>query len=463
MFRSPILMVDDDQAYLDQLNRAFSLSGLPCLPILFIGDDPNNESGIDHISADTAHARIIALDINLKEQPDPRDAKQLYTTIEAVLEKIQPKGPYYLLFWSRYKDLPNEIIALLASRSSEIISAPIGWGYLDKTEFQGQDDAMELKSKLLDLISDDKMFHLLLEWEERAGRAASSTLSELYSIAAIPHQNGWQFDETRSKFSDLITHISHQSVGHKNAQNSINHSIETGLLPIIEDRLVALSTDEEVEGLDERWGACLEHIGKPSDLQGLSEDEIAILNSFYNIEEVPEDFSMTKRGVFSQVAENIFTESDKFEGVFGKHEEGLLSIVKDEFVVRSKKSVINELIDSSLFGWLEVGAACDHAQVKNKLHRYLFGMLIPEKYSDYLYKDDRDIKDRVHEGIYRSPTLRYKDENYVIFFSFRYQIGAHGDNEALGKPLFRMRDHLVSEIAFTWSKHSIRPGITSFR
>ena len=453
MFRTPIILVDDEKDQLDKLNMAFALSGLPCLPILYTSE---NETGID---------RIIALDINLRGEQDPTDAKRLYSPIEKVLEKLKPTGPYYLLFWSRYKDLPEQIIILLSTRSKDVVPAPIGWGFLDKTDFQDPGSSDELKRKLLEVVSEVKIFNLLLEWEGRTRRAASYTLSELYKIAATPHDNGWKIEETRKRLITLITHIAHEAVGNKNSKTAPNHAVETGLLPILEDNLLDMTSADSVGRLNDEWASCLSKLGNPAGLESLSEEDTSRLNSFYNLEELPDTYSKCKRGVFVNSAYTDLTDHQKFLKTFGAHTEGfgLSDLVREEFVFKANTDERNAVISASMYGWLEIGAACDHAQLKNKLHRYLFGMLIPAEFQSYLYDGSRNLKDRAHAGIYRSPILRYREKPYILFLSFRYQIGVHPGSDLLGVSLFRMKDHIMNEITFNWSKYSIRPGITSFR
>ena len=196
MFKVPIVLIDDDRNFLDQINQAFSQSGLPSLPILFERENPENSTGIDHTSDfNTKHARIIVLDINLREISNTQNAKNLYPTIEDVLKKLNPQGPYYLIFWTRYENLPKEIIDLIHERSKDIIRAPIGWGFLDKTDFEFPEEPEVLKGKLLNLIKKESIFNLLLQWENRTNYAASETLSSLYQIAALSHDNGWQMNE----------------------------------------------------------------------------------------------------------------------------------------------------------------------------------------------------------------------------------------------------------------------------
>ena len=263
--------------------------------------------------------------------------------------------------------------------------------------------------------------------------------------------------KTNEQIKMMLTHIAHEAVGQKNARSFANYAIESGLLPILEDKLNYVDNSGI---LDDQWNTCLDKLGKR--IESLEGDTISNLNSIYNIEGVPTDHSKTSRGIFVEVNKNILSNEKKFLSVFGPHIKNLNELVKEEFVFKGNDKERQEVICSSKFGWLEIGASCDHAQLKNKFYRYLLGMMIPVQFKEKLSSTTMR-QDRAHEGIYRSPEMSFKDGRYVLFLSFRYQIGVHSDSELLGEPLFRMKDQILNEIAFNWSKHSIRPGITSFR
>ncbi len=465
MFKTHIILVDDDQTYLDQLNSAFASSGLSCVPIVF-RNDPGNVSGIDHVNFDTNHVRIIALDINLREFTSTQDAKVLYPTIEAVLKKLNPSGPYYLIFWSRYGNLPAEIIALLASRSNGEVLAPLGWGFLNKLEFQADVPPDELKKKLLELVDQVCIFRLLIEWENRTGYAASYALSELYKIAAAPHDNGWKIPETQEKLITLLTHIAHESVGRKNATGTANQAVEGGLLPILEDKLLGMTKEENLDSLNAKWSACLKQLGE-NDLENLTDEDIANLNTFYNLEGVPQDFSKTKRGVFVKMPNCEGPLASRFFTRFFGKDISYKKLINEEFLFNTEvgnKSLRKEARENLVLGWIEIGAVCDHAQQKNRLHRYLLSALVPVEYSAMVCQQrESGTMLKAHEGIFRSPVLHYNGKQYILLISFRYTAGLHKDSCMLDKPLFRLKEQIINEVAFAWSKYSIRPGITSFR
>jgi hypothetical protein len=435
------------------------------LPVLFERDNPENETGIDHINFDTKHVRIIVIDINLRESQNTQDAKILYPTIESVLKKLNPVGPYYLIFWSRYKALPEEIVNYFSARSKDEITAPIGWGYLDKTEFQDDEDIEKLKETISNLIGEVCVFRLLLGWENRTSQAASQTLSDIYQIASSQNDNGWKIDDTKEKLIALLTHVAHGAIGHKNSVDLTNHAVETGLLPILEDNFLGMTSDEDIQTLNVEWKECLIKLGDTRALEDLSDEDLSNLNAFYNLEEVTAEYSKCKRGVFVTLADDVKEDRELFCSLFGS-ENSYKKLVAEEFLFNNdigNKKFRNDLRGKIKLGWLEVGAACDHAQRKNRLHKYLLSALVPLECLEMVCKNsDSGISRKAHEGVYRSPLLQYKDEQYVLLVSFRYSAGLHQDSSVLDEPIFRLKEQIINEIAFTWSKHSIRPGITSF-
>lgn len=68
-----------------------------------------------------------------------------------------------------------------------------------------------------------------------------------------------------------------------------------------------------------------------------------------------------------------------------------------------------------------------------------------------------------HSGIYRLPNIKVLDQEYIVKISFMYQVGAIPDfNKWLGRPIFRLKDQILSDISFKASQHASRPGIIRF-
>lgn len=459
MFRNSIVLIDDDQKELDDLNKAFLLAGLPCFPVKY-EIDPDNDTGIDHLNIDTSHVRVIAIDLNLNELPNI-EATAFYPSIESVLRKINPQCPYLLLFWTKNSDIAGEVIELLKERSSSEILAPIQYGNLDKAEFLDQPD--KLSNSIKNEIDQVKVFKSLLLWEERVAKAVSQSVSELYDLS-LEDEITWDFDKTSENFSQIISHIAHESVGKKNVVSNTNFAIESGLLPVIEDRLLRIQWGQE-EDLNTAWETCLPNLGR--NLKLLSEKASTGLNSFYSIEELSSEHPSDSRGVFVKIPNDFLEDTAKCAGLFGS-EYCISDVIKNEFLINNKPA-LSEVRDAAIeelsIGWLEIGAACDHAQSKNRLQRYILGALIPFDYEELCKCEISGGAYRysAHDGIYRHQVISYNGNPHILILSYRYTIGAHGDSEFFGDTLFRVKDKLLNSISFNWSNFTIRPGTTHFR
>jgi hypothetical protein len=271
----------------------------------------------------------------------------------------------------------------------------------------------------------------------------------------------------QANIANVLTHIAHEAVGQINAAVEPNLAIEVGLLPVLEDRLTALSKANP-SALDAEWQRCLPHINVRTP-PPLVPSDVAILNAFYHVDERVEMIQKTTRGAIVSIPSEVLSKGNISEQVFGK-ENSLYKIMETEFLLKGSEEDRQRAADQTILGWLEIGSVCDHAQKKHKLHRYLLAALIPIEYEGLTIiteEKDKGVKkiksDRRHDAIYRFPVLAYKGNQYVLKVSFRYQIGAHTDSEVLGEPLFRIKAQILNEVAFRWGQHSIRPGITSFK
>ena len=216
MFRVPVVLVDNLQKDLDKLSQGFSLAGIPCLTVRW--ENSAELFGIEHIHIDAEHARVIALDINLTDLQNP-DAPQVYSNIGSVLKKLNPQGPYCLIFWSHYSEMAEQIMTLLRERMGAEIKPPIAWGVLNKTDYMAGEDFISepTPDKLLEIIRRAPILEPLIKWELRASVASAETLSELYALAKDGGSNGWNSIATQQNMINIVTHVAHETVGRTNS------------------------------------------------------------------------------------------------------------------------------------------------------------------------------------------------------------------------------------------------------
>ena len=459
-----IVLVDNEERELAQLRDAFFAAGLSCLPLIYIHDDPDNESGLDHLQV-PGHTRILFVDLNLAESHS-LDAQNLVGHIVNVINKvIKNETPYFLVFWSKFRDQPEQVMNLLCERFSGEICLPFAWDILSKVDYQpiGDDSEVDEKTKqrlkedILRLLSSKPLFSAMLYWENRVSKAAKDTFETLYSLSR-PNEENYSITEHNSNLASLIGRVAQESIGKRNVNAHPAHAVETGLLPVLVDKL---AINHNPQDLDRLWQSSLPTL---SDDIELEQHTVGKLNNFFLIEEVRADHSKTDRGVFVEIGQNTRTNSEhrkKFEKHIGR---SITEILSQEFLcitggkTSSQKKTIR---DKTKLGFVEISADCDHAQRKIVLHRYILCALIPAEYHEHTCWPNPD-REKAHEGIYRTSVVNISGSDYIIKLAFRYQIGTHSDNSWFGTPTFRFREQILAEIRTRASQYISRPGIICF-
>ncbi|ANF57239.1 hypothetical protein A5892_06980 [Halotalea alkalilenta] len=454
-----IVVIDDNQDELDSIKRAFFEAGIPCLPIQYINNDPDNESGIDHVDiSDWISPRIIVTDLNLTEIQNAK-AVNLAGPLAKMFQKLSVKGPYLLCIWSKLEKDVADVIQVLEERHWNDITLPLQVSVISKTEFLSE--AEKLKEKLKNLISENSLFDTLLNWEMRTSEAGRSAVAMLYSLAQDNNQSK-SIEDRAGELRKILAAIGNEAIGLKNAADTPALAMECGLIPVLEDQVRSMSG----AALDNKWTDAVPEIGTKQNIDDAVKSK---LNTFYHVEEVLEDFPKDCRGVFVSInGKYLETEknTEKFEKRIGRSIECL---IHEEFLRRKGKAEGRALTEKArnetILGFLEISAACDYAQRKTKFPRYILGALIPAEFEELtsFTTSQGTKKDRAHDGVYRLPRIEVKGKTYIVKFSFKYQLGAQpDDNQWFGGSLFRVRDQILSAIIFNCSQYASRPGVISF-
>lgn len=454
-----IIVVDDNDKELDDIKNAFFESGIPCLPIKYINDDPDNDSGIDHVDiSNWVSPRILVSDLNLTEMQNS-SAVNLAGPFAQMLKKLSIKGPYLLCLWSKLESEVSSVVQILEERYSEDIVLPIQVCVISKSEFLSEPEM--LRNKLKNIISESPLFETLLNWEIRISEAARNTTNALSLLAKESVQTA-SIEDHASELRKILAVIGNEAIGLRNAVDNPSLAMDYGLIPVLEDQVRSMTEAD----LNDKWKIAVPEIGQR---QNIDDSVKSILNAFYHLEEVDIGFSKSNRGVFVSLNNEYLNEEEclkKFEARIGRN---IKSLIHDEFLPNtfnsSQKKLRDEARSEIMLGFLEISPACDFAQRKIKLHRYILGALIPEKFEELTtWKTvSHGVKDKAHEGIHRLPRLRYRGKSYILKLSFKYQLGAQPeDNQWFGDSLFRVRDQVLSSIIYNCSQYSSRPGVISF-
>ncbi|MGO2241604.1 MAG: hypothetical protein ACTH5D_07600 [Halomonas sp.] len=454
-----VVVIDDNNNELDNIKNAFFDAGIPCLPIQYVNDDPNNESGIDHVDiSEWVSPRIIVTDLNLTEVQNAK-AVNLVGPLAKMLQKLTLTGPYLLCIWSKLEKDVAEVMQLLEERHRDNMTLPLQVSVISKTEFLAERG--KLREKLKNLIVENSLFDILFNWEVRISEAGRNAVTMLYSLAQGNNES-MSIENRADELRKILAAIGNEAIGLKNAEKNPALAMEAGLIPILEDQVRSMSSAE----FDSKWAGAIPEIGKKQHIDNAAKSK---LNAFYHIEEVPESFPKDSRGVFIclnsqylETKENV----EKFEKRIGRSIECL---VHEEFLSRKGKADGRALTErarnETILGFLEISAACDYAQRKIKFPRYILGALIPAEFEELSsFTTSQGVKkDRAHDGVYRLPQIDVNGKAYIVKFSFKYQLGAQpDDNQWFGVSLFRVRDQILSAITFNCSQYASRPGVIGF-
>lgn len=448
-----IVLIDDQKEELDQLQESFNFAGYPYFPIHYKSDDPQNDTGIDHVNLEMIKPRIIITDLNLQEQQQ-LNAKHLVAPIARVLKKLQVDGPYLLYFWSKNGSHVEEVINLIVTRYKEI-PLPIHWGILDKSTFKTKPD--KIKQTVANILADNSMFNALFGWENRVSIAAQATIDSLFKLASTPKPediSAFQ-NKTTIKLQEMLAVIGNETLGSKNAKEEPNVAVEQGLTPVLHDHIQ--SNYEHIKHTD--WLTATDKIGTRLE----ADKEIkAHLNSFYHVEELKEHSPKNKRGTWIAFKEDYLEgNQDKVSEHLGRN---IKTLINEEFLncEAGTKETRKDAHAATKLGFIELSAECDQAQRKTKLHRYFLSAMIPIEHEDFTKFRNGESKTK-HNGIYRLPNIIINGKEYIVKISFMYQIGTIPDvNKWLGNAVFKLKEQILADISYQASQHAARPGIIRF-
>ncbi|WP_067101308.1 hypothetical protein [Marinomonas atlantica] len=452
-----IVLIDDNESELDQLHKSFIKAGYPCFPINFINDDNENDSGINHVKLDFLNPRIVLTDLNLYEN-SKIDPKLLAGPIAEILYKIIKDGPYILYFWSKNEKDAEGVMEVLTSRFTDL-KLPLDWGILSKSEFMNDNESLNIRVSRL--IEDNKMFYSLFNWENKIYTAAQATTDSLFNLAKPSTSQGISDfkEKTTTKLQTMIAAIGNETLGIQNAREEPNTAIELGLEPVLHSHIRTINEASS----SSIWRDAAQGIGTRLE-DAMYNDVKAQLNSFLHIENLKENSPKNKRGSWLEFKSEYFEDEKNTRNIKKNFGKKVKSLINEEFFnispVDSDKR--DEVYSKIKLGFLELSAECDQAQRKTKMHRYFLSAMIPKEYEDFTFFREGK-SNTAHTGIYRLPNLIVDGQEYIVKISFMYQVGAvPNSSKWLGKPVFRLKDQILSDISFKASQHAARPGIIRF-
>ena len=108
---------------------------------------------------------------------------------------------------------------------------------------------------------------------------------------------------------------------------------------------------------------------------------------------------------------------------------------------------------------VEASAACDYAQKRRRLPRYIVALEVPEKYQRYIEHSQDGFRMRTrHEALVQSPIFRIGDSTMLLMFHLRMVVSPLPE-WAKFPPVFRIRGQLLDQVIQRLSFHEARLGV----
>ncbi len=439
--QASIAAVDDNLDHLNSIGTVLDRLGLPSVMLHYdVTEEMNEHKGL----------RILFLDLHLS--PDSDSPHKKADALAAVLKELKIQGPWFAIFWSQATDELEEVLDRLIERHTEV-HPPIGHAIMDKVPFLVAKDGTinreklaEVQETLEQILDHSPQVKALLAWDGRMQQAAGDCLANLLNM--IPNTSGWRGPLDQNALPRLFWRIACASYGLGPAQVNITRAIESGLFPILEDRLAALSHDADIQKIWEHF-IDIELRSAPPDKDKLIS---ATLNRFFLIDNSVEDKDKGRRGVFCELT----LRDNDWEKIFGLRKE----IIVGNFANLGKKIKKTEDRDNALnnirYGLIEIGPACDHAQSKAFQSRLILAALVSE---NFLSPISTSKQFAAKDCVFALKPFLFNNSIHHLSVHLGAIITAGDFDGFVGSPFFRLREQVVNDIAFRFAHHFSRLGL----
>lgn len=448
--KNKIIIVDDRQDELDTLSRAFLDNGIGCRPLLY--DNTYFEPLSD--------IRIAFFDLNIGEKKvddsgkTPEEVEKLnsgvYNDLAVAINQYIAKdnGPFALIFWTKNKKIVDGFINYMQNPERGFSNSPfpIVIDCIDKDEFINANNDNNLSKKLLQVLNLEEI-KFLFNFETKTSEAAEKTINKLYEI--IPKDKKW--GENQILFDNLgkiLSKIAASTLGFQHSKENPNKAIYEGLLPILNSEII--NSESEVN-----WTKILTPLFSASSFKEILSPDDTIqrkVNSIFHLEPYVGEKDVRGNVVEIDKTNLELLRSFNIEDVtkwFNK----LLPFNRD------KKTLKRTTRDSAKLIAIELSAACDFSNKKERINKYVLGFMIPCINVKEDINNEQRIESSYHLG---GCDFNLGDENFQIWLNLNFVFGVRSDDPRLGDSLFVMKKEIMDMLGNKYASHVSRIGITSF-
>jgi hypothetical protein len=422
-----LVVIDNDAKHLRGLGDCLARWGAACLQILFTGE-PDGTVCPD--------MRVIFADLHLNEgggtDAGPRD----FSTIGGVLSTLAPTGPYFIVLWTNYPEHAQALKTYLDA-NLEGVPKPFDVVSLNKLDHLTEDgtvrDADGLLTAVRAMVEAQPQIAALLNWEEHILVAAAATVRSIVESTAGDA-------DVAGKLKRLLARLAVEAVGREHVEKNRFGAVNEVLQAILADRIAAAASSGGDPGV---WGRAFD----AADVNAaFSLEDAARLNKTVHIADDAVQASV--RGAVARLSS--IAAIRPFEETFGI---AAASAAEREFWCG------NFAADNASFRWLliQTQAICDFAQSKKGTLPFLLALEMPAA-----ALRQSQLKKAYRPAVWVSPPLLLGGQVKYLCASFRFGVALAPSHCAVDAE-YRLRDQLITDLAYDAHTYAARPGVLGFR
>ncbi len=404
--------------------------------------------------------RVLFLDINLIDDRE-HENKVLIAKLVPVINRVISKEnyPYIIVYWSRHEHHKNLIEEEIFNDERVLKhKKPIGYLSATKSDFFNFDGTQtgdfnhqidELFDKINELIQNFPAYSYLLNWENQVHKATDQTLQDVFS-------SYHKFSSWSDNANFLLDKLGNSYAGNYFKSSTPEEKIKFAFQAFnstLLDTVEALTEKAEIETV-----AILSY-----DLEKVETNTLFSINKKLLIAEDTIKFNYP--GVIIEHTDTTKASEKPFNEILSKTissfkiREEIKELDKSISEVELKKQFdkkCKEIRDLIRTDWLKIACfvtpLCDFVQKNNHIFdRVVSGIIVSS--------DKRQHIDDKHEAIFLSPDFEFNGKIYFLILDYRYfHTSQYIQNESL-KPIFRLKQQLLSEVQSKLARHISRQGV----
>lgn len=423
-----IIVVDNNSEDLASIAHVFNTHGIGCRTI--------ECDGFELPQVPLKGVKIAFFDINFT---DAGDDTAIMSALRSVMKSTisNDNGPFALVFWTTkpqmvesYKEFVNR------DDTYKELPRPVVISTLDKSQFMAQP---ELLHDSIEQICSSPLTKCLLSFREELQTASDDCLLKITSLIDVDEPWG-ETTKYEKRFKEIFAKISITTLGMQTGRTSPDLAIKESLAPVFSYNLCNNGSNV--------WKEYLHLEDKDENvLRGIDIKSIApYLNTYFHIEPIVTD--TFARGVVRKMNndEELFKNMTEFD---------IETWVEKRFL-KNKYPLSKEYYLIAI----EYSAACDYANNKPRLHKFILGLLCAED-------DAANIaKKKIADNIFcLGFSFIYNSEKCSMVFDLNSSFNEEQGEvfKLLGEPLFKLKHEMMNVITSAHAIHESRLGFSCFK